>query len=112
LNGRDSLLVAPAAMDKRDIHLARPGYRAAITKMADRCTRDGACNDPLSLSRTTGCPVCPGCGHPGPSNSVSREAAWVQSLEISVPGLPLAGRVVIAPASAWGWRLGLGYGGD
>ena len=26
---------------------------------------DGTCNDPLSLSRTTGCRVCPGCGHPG-----------------------------------------------
>ena len=64
------------------------------------------------IAATTGCPVCPGCGHPGTSTSVNREAAWVQSLEISVPGLPLAGRVVIAPASAWGWRLGLCYGGD
>jgi hypothetical protein len=43
--------------------------------MADRYTRDGAFNDPLSLSRTTGCPVCPGCGHPGTSTSVNREAA-------------------------------------
>jgi hypothetical protein len=75
LNGRDSLLARRPPVDKRDIHLARPGYRAAITKMADRCTRDGTCNDPLSLSRTTGCPVCPGCGHPGTSTSVNREAA-------------------------------------
>ena len=42
LNGRDSLLARRPPMGKRDIHLARPGYRAAVTKMADRCTRYGA----------------------------------------------------------------------
>jgi hypothetical protein len=36
-------------------------WRIVVRAMA----RDGTCNDPLSLSRTTGCPVCPGCGHPG-----------------------------------------------
>ena len=49
LNGRDSLLARRPPVDKRDIYLARPGYRAAVTKMADRCTRDGRYNDPLSL---------------------------------------------------------------
>jgi hypothetical protein len=42
LNGRESLLARRPAIGKRDIHLARPGCRAAITKMADRCTRYGA----------------------------------------------------------------------
>ena len=42
LNGRDSLLAPRPPMDKRDIHLARPGCRAAVAKMADRCTRYGA----------------------------------------------------------------------
>jgi hypothetical protein len=59
LNGRDSLLARRPPVDKRDIHLARPGYRAAVTKIMDRCTRDRACNDPLSLSRTTGLPGLP-----------------------------------------------------
>ena len=80
LNGLDSLLARRPPVDKRDIHLARPGYRAAVTKIADRCTRDGTYNDPLSLSRTTGCPVRPGRGHPGTSTSLNRETAWVQSL--------------------------------
>jgi hypothetical protein len=50
-------------VDKRDIHLARPGYRAAITKMA------------------TGCPVCPGCGHPGSRNGA---LAYSQPYSIAV----------------------------
>ena len=114
LNGLDSSLARRPAgtppSDKRDIHLARPGYRAAITKTADRCTRDGTCNDPPSLSRTTGCPVCPGCGHPGTSTSVSREAAWVQSLEISVPGCRLRAAWLLLRlrrgAGGWAWATG------
>ena len=33
---------------------------AAIAKIADRWPRYGVANDPLSPSRATGCPVCPG----------------------------------------------------
>jgi hypothetical protein len=44
---------------------------ATIAKTADRCAHHGARNDPLSPSRATGCPGCPGyADHPGTSMSV------------------------------------------
>jgi hypothetical protein len=98
LNGRDSLPARRPPIGKRDILLARPGYRAAVTKMADRCTRDGTCNDPLSLSRTTGCPVCPGRGHPGPSTGAPRAETTVVPRQLPVVGVvPLSRSSSAAP---------------
>jgi hypothetical protein len=59
LNGQGALLARRQPIDKRDIPPARPGYRAAITKIADRCTRHRVYNDPLSLSRPHGLPGLP-----------------------------------------------------
>src|SRR5260370_305699 len=38
-----------------------PGTRGPVPKIVDRCSRHRVFNDPLSLLRGLGCPVCPSC---------------------------------------------------
>ena len=96
LNGRDSLLVAPASHRQK-------GHSSRAAGVPGRRHEDGGSLHALwgvqrstILAATTGCPVCPGCGHPGTSTSVNREAAWVpawrrvpRGLEACLIGFPV-----------------------
>ena len=63
---RESWCLRGPCVGRLNVHFSRAaGCRdagAPIAKIADLCTRYRVYNDPLSLSRNTGCPVCPDCG--------------------------------------------------
>ena len=57
LCGQGSLAGASAARWQKGHSSRAAGYRAAVTKIVDRCTRDGDYNDPLSLDGPVGAPA-------------------------------------------------------